>query len=57
MLGAVDNSCGVHPKMASQLENVFERIEKVGGDIREDKRRRKMPRTWADSTENTMYLD
>jgi hypothetical protein len=57
MLGAVDSPGGVHPKMASQLENVFERIEKVGGDIGEDKRRRKMPRTWADSTENTMYLD
>ncbi|KAJ7574254.1 hypothetical protein C8J56DRAFT_803234, partial [Mycena floridula] len=48
---------GVHPKMAKILDRVFTQVEQVGGDIRRDKHRRTMPRTWKDSTPNTQYLD
>jgi hypothetical protein len=48
---------GVHPKMAKGLQKVFDKVEKVGGDIRAHKRRRTSLRTWKDSNENTMYLD
>ena len=48
---------GVHPKMGSVLEGVFGRIERVGGDVGKNKRRRTSPHTWKDSTQNTMFLD
>jgi hypothetical protein len=57
MLAAAGASAGVHPKMSSILNNVFEKVEKVGGDIGKHKRRRKNPETWKDSNENTLFLD
>ncbi|KAJ6614053.1 hypothetical protein B0H10DRAFT_2046363, partial [Mycena sp. CBHHK59/15] len=56
MMGAIDNPHGVHPNLAAVFEGAFAKIEKIGGDIGTDKRRRKNPRTWADSNSNTMYL-
>jgi hypothetical protein len=43
--------------MGSIFGNVFREVEEVGGDIGKDKRRRKNPHTWKDSTKNTLYLD
>jgi hypothetical protein len=39
------------------MEDVFVKVEKVGGDIGKHKKKRKNPRTWKDSTPNTVYLD
>ncbi|KAJ6607443.1 hypothetical protein B0H10DRAFT_2071742 [Mycena sp. CBHHK59/15] len=57
MMELLENPRGVHPKMAKVLEKTCSKLEKVGGDIGRDKRRRTNPRTWADNNENTMYLD
>ncbi|KAJ7474946.1 hypothetical protein FB451DRAFT_1465249 [Mycena latifolia] len=48
MMGVLDNPRGVHPKMAAILEGAFGKIERIGGDIGKDKRRRTNPRTWDD---------
>ncbi|KAJ7731689.1 hypothetical protein DFH07DRAFT_968683 [Mycena maculata] len=53
----MDDPRGVHPKMARVLEKTWASVEKVGGDIHRDKRRRTNPHTWADNNENTMFLD
>ncbi|KAJ7572445.1 hypothetical protein C8J56DRAFT_1081956, partial [Mycena floridula] len=57
MLDTATAPGGVHPKMAKVLDKVFTQIEKVGGDIGANKRRRTMPRTWKDSNANTLFLD
>jgi hypothetical protein len=58
MLDVIENPQGVRPKMAAVLENTFGgKVERIGGDIGKDKRRRKNPRTWADNNSNTMFLD
>ena len=57
MLATAASKTGIHPKMGSVLDDVFRKVEKVGGDIGEHKRRRKNPETWKDSTKNTLYLD
>ncbi|KAJ6598587.1 hypothetical protein B0H10DRAFT_2085844 [Mycena sp. CBHHK59/15] len=57
MMGAIDNPRGVHPNLAAVFEGAFAKIEKIGGNIGMDKRRRKNPRTWTDKNSNTMYLD
>lgn len=56
-MGVLDNPRGVHPKLAAILEGGFTKIERIGGDIGRDKRRRKNARTWDDNNANTMYLD
>ena len=52
---------GIHPKMRSIMifDNVSKKVtvEEIGGDIGKDKRRRRNPQTWRDSTKNTLYLD
>lgn len=53
----LDSPQGVHPKLATVLESAFVKVEKIGGDIGKDKRRRTNPRTWEDNNENTLYLD
>jgi hypothetical protein len=59
ILDAAASPTGIHPKMGSIFGNVFREVEEVGasGDIGKDKRRRKNPHTWRDSTKNTLYLD
>ncbi|KDR65420.1 hypothetical protein GALMADRAFT_260202 [Galerina marginata CBS 339.88] len=58
MLETAGSSGGMHPKMGSILDEVFQKVEKVGGDIGKHKRRRKNPKTWKDSNKkNTLYLD
>ncbi|KAJ6597889.1 hypothetical protein B0H10DRAFT_2086842 [Mycena sp. CBHHK59/15] len=57
MMGAIDNPRRVHPNLVAIFEGAFAKIEKIGGDIGTDKRRRKNLCTWADSNSNTMYLD
>ncbi|KAK0433371.1 hypothetical protein EV421DRAFT_1718725, partial [Armillaria borealis] len=51
------NKKGVHVKMAEILRRTFKDITEVGDDIYQDKRRRTMPRTYKDTTVNTMFLD
>ncbi|KAF8148319.1 hypothetical protein K438DRAFT_1989233 [Mycena galopus ATCC 62051] len=51
------NERGAHRKMAKVLEGVVGKIEKVDGDIGENKRRRTNPRTWIDHNRNRMYFD
>ena len=41
---------GVHPRVATALDQAFDLIDKVGGELHRNKRRRTQPRTWADST-------
>jgi hypothetical protein len=43
--------------MAAVLEGTFGKVERIGGDIGKDKRRRKNPRAWEDNNSNTMFLD
>ncbi|SJL10785.1 uncharacterized protein ARMOST_14179 [Armillaria ostoyae] len=57
MMGVATSKRGVHPKMTRALRKVFDVITEVGSDIGKEKRRRTMPRTWKDSTPNTLYLD
>ncbi|KAJ7800077.1 hypothetical protein B0H14DRAFT_2387567, partial [Mycena olivaceomarginata] len=57
VMSVIKKPGGVHPKMAKGLQKVFDKVEKVGGDIRAHKRRRTSLCTWKDSNENTMYLD
>ncbi|KAJ7726312.1 hypothetical protein DFH07DRAFT_758150, partial [Mycena maculata] len=57
LLELAEKPNGVQPKMAKRLENLFAPIENAANEIREHKRRRTNPRTWKDSTQNTMYLD
>ena len=57
IIDAAGSPTGIHPKMGSVFENVFRKVEEVGEDIGKDKRRRKNPQTWRDSTRNTLYLD
>jgi hypothetical protein len=57
MMDVIENPRGIHPKMAAVLESTFGKVERIGGDIGKDKRRRKNPRTWADNNSNTMFLD
>jgi hypothetical protein len=57
LLDVTSIETGVHPKMAYILEGVFQDIERVGGDVGRDKRRRKNQHTWKDSNRNTLYLD
>jgi hypothetical protein len=57
ILDAAASQSGVHHKMAAAMEDVFVEIEKVGGNIGKHKKKRKNPRTWKDSTPNTVYLD
>ncbi|KAJ7160655.1 hypothetical protein C8R43DRAFT_947865 [Mycena crocata] len=57
MMGVLDNTHGVHPETASILETAFGKIERIGGDIGKDKRRRTHARTWEDNNSTTMYLD
>ena len=54
----VTSQPGVHNKMAAIVEDIFAKVEKVtvDGDIGKHKKR-KNPRTWKDSTPNTVYLD
>jgi len=57
ILDAAASPTGIHPKMGSVFDNVFRKVEEVGGDIGKDKRRRRNPQTGRDSTRNTLYLD
>ena len=58
LLGCYDNARGgAHPKAAREFEKVFGALEKVGGEVGENKRRRTGARTWKDHTNNTMYID
>ena len=57
ILDSTVSPTGIHPKMGSVFDNVFRNVEEVGGDIGKDKRRRKNPQTWSDSTRNNFYLD
>ncbi|KAJ7440656.1 hypothetical protein B0H11DRAFT_1750607, partial [Mycena galericulata] len=57
LLEVAENPIGVQPKMAARLDHLFRPIENAANEIRDHKRRRKNPRTWKDSTQNTMFLD
>jgi hypothetical protein len=56
MLDVAAEPGGVHSKQARIFERIFNKVEKVGGDIFSYKRRKGSQRTWKDSNENTMYL-
>ncbi|KAJ7927676.1 hypothetical protein B0H13DRAFT_1598446, partial [Mycena leptocephala] len=57
LMSVIEKPGGVHPKMAKVLETVFDKVERVGGDIGAHKRRKTSQRTWKDSNGNTLYLD
>ncbi|KAJ7694764.1 hypothetical protein B0H17DRAFT_931272, partial [Mycena rosella] len=57
LMAVIEAPGGVHSKMAKVLEKVFEKVERVGGDIGAHKRRRTSQRTWKDSNDNTLFLD
>ncbi|KAJ7440481.1 hypothetical protein B0H11DRAFT_1750770, partial [Mycena galericulata] len=57
LIEIAENPTGVQPKMANRLDHLFSPIETAANEIQEHKRRRKNPRTWKDSTPNTMFLD
>ena len=57
MMELVEREGGVHHKMASILNKVFEQVKKVGGDIGKHKRRCTSQCTWKDSNSNTMYMN
>jgi hypothetical protein len=57
MIEEAGTSAGVHPKLAGKMDEIFKLVEHVGGDIGREKRRRTNPRTWADSTDVTLYMN
>ncbi|KAF5367894.1 hypothetical protein D9757_011246 [Collybiopsis confluens] len=57
LMNTAGQSRGVHPKLGQYLKRAMDEVDKVGGDIGIEKRKRKMPRTWKDSNEITLYLD
>ena len=48
---------GMHPKMATVLEDVFGPLERIGNEIGQEKRHKTNPQTWKDSSRNTLYLN
>jgi hypothetical protein len=57
MMELIDRKGGVHHKMASILDKVFNSVKKVGGDIGEHKWWHMSQHTWKDSNSNTMYMN
>lgn len=57
MLDAAEQPQGVHPKLGRQLKRTFEDVNKIGGALGKDKRRRTNPRTWKDSNKVTLYCN
>ena len=51
------SSQGVHPKLAKILKRTLHDVEKVGGTIGREKRRKTMPLTYKDGDSITMYMD
>ncbi|KIY68663.1 hypothetical protein CYLTODRAFT_252877 [Cylindrobasidium torrendii FP15055 ss-10] len=48
---------GVHGKLARIMKRTLADVDKLGGDLGRDKRRRTGARTWKDSNANTLYND
>jgi len=46
MLDAIYGPTGAHPKTIASVNAVFDHLNKVGGEIGRDKRRRKSTPTW-----------
>ncbi|KAJ7716730.1 hypothetical protein DFH07DRAFT_762323, partial [Mycena maculata] len=57
LLEVAENPKGIQPQMATRLDHLFQPIENAANEIRAHKRRRTNPRTWKDSTQNTMFVD
>ncbi|KAJ7200341.1 hypothetical protein GGX14DRAFT_372251, partial [Mycena pura] len=57
VIAQMENPRGVHPKLAKILDGLANKVEDVGGELAQDRKRRTNARTWKDNTANTMYLD
>ncbi|KAF5391119.1 hypothetical protein D9757_003048 [Collybiopsis confluens] len=57
MMDTARSSQGAHPKLAKNFKRILHDVEKVGGAIGREKRRKTMPLTYKDGDSITMYMD
>jgi hypothetical protein len=53
----IDHPTGVHRKLKRRVESVLAPAFRFAHEITEHNARRKRPRTWKDSTSNTMFAN